>query len=99
MNNPRQQLVTDLRILAADSEELAKATATQAGEKIAELRNRIQQSVADLKPRLVQAETLLKEKVTSAAANTDEYVRARPWTAIGIAAGVGLVIGLLVGRR
>ena len=85
--------------MAADSEELAKATAAQVGEKTAELRNRIQQTVTDLKPRLAQVESMIKEKADMAATTTDEYVRAQPWTAIGIAAGAGLILGILIGRH
>jgi ElaB/YqjD/DUF883 family membrane-anchored ribosome-binding protein len=34
-----------------------------------------------------------------AAAATDEYVHENPWTVIGVAAGLGLVIGVLLGQR
>jgi ElaB/YqjD/DUF883 family membrane-anchored ribosome-binding protein len=99
MSNVTQKLLADVKILAADSEELAKATAAQVGEKTAELRNRIQQTVTDLKPRLAQVESMIKEKADMAATTTDEYVRAQPWTAIGIAAGAGLILGILIGRH
>lgn len=99
MNAPREQLVADLKILMADVEDLVKATASQSGDKIAEVRGRIQQAAADLRPRLAQAEALLRDKAKVAAATTDDYVHDHPWTAIGVSAGVGLIIGLLVGRR
>lgn len=99
MTESTQKLVTDLKVLVADAEELAKATAAQTGEKIAEVRNRLQQTVVDLKPRLAQAEVLVKDKAKAAAVTTDNYVHTHPWTAVGVAAGFGLVIGLLIGRR
>ena len=34
-----------------------------------------------------------------AAQTTDEFVHEHPWKAVGIAAGVGLIVGLLIGRR
>ena len=99
MNAPSEKLVADFKVLMADIEELVKATAGQPGEKIAEMRSRIQQAAADLKPRLAQAETLLRDKAKAAAATTDDYVHDHPWTAMGVAAGIGLIIGLLIGRR
>jgi len=99
MNAPREQLVADLRVLMSDVEELVKATASQSGDKIAEVRGRIQSAAAELRPRLAQAEALLKEKAKIAAATTDDYVHDHPWTAMGVSAGVGVIIGLLIGRR
>jgi ElaB/YqjD/DUF883 family membrane-anchored ribosome-binding protein len=93
-----RKLVSDVRLLAADAEELVKVTAGQTGEKIAEARNRIQKSVADLKPRLAQAQAALADDARSAAELGDSYVHEQPWTAIGIAAGVGILIGILIGR-
>jgi ElaB/YqjD/DUF883 family membrane-anchored ribosome-binding protein len=99
MTQATGKLVADLRVLAADAEELMKVTASQTGERIAEARNRIQQSVAELKPRLAQAQAALADDARSAARMGDTYVREQPWTAIGIAAGVGILIGILIGRN
>jgi ElaB/YqjD/DUF883 family membrane-anchored ribosome-binding protein len=99
MTQATQKLVTDLRVLAADAEELVKATATQTGDKITEVRGKVQQSVAELKPRLAQAQAMLTENAKSAAATGDAYIHENPWTAIGVAAGMGILIGLLIGRR
>lgn len=99
MNAPREQLVADFKVLMSDVEELVKATASQSGDKIAEVRGRIQNAAAELRPRLAQAEALLREKAKIAAATTDDYVHDHPWTAMGVSAGVGLIIGLLIGRR
>jgi len=93
-----RKLVSDVRILAADAEELVKVTAGQTGERIAQARNGIQKSVADLKPRLAQAQAALADDARSAAELGDSYVHEQPWTAIGIAAGVGILIGILIGR-
>ncbi len=99
MAQATQQLVTDLKVLAADAEELVKATAAQTGDRIAEVRGKIQQSVAELKPRLAQAQSVLTENARAAASSADTMVRDNPWGAIGVAAGVGLLLGLLIGRR
>ena len=95
----KEKLVTDLKVLVGDTEELLKATAGQAGEKIAVARERIQASLAVYKDKLVDAEQALREKTKEAARATDEYVHDHPWQAVGVAAGIGFLLGLLVSRR
>src|SRR5262245_45433966 len=95
----RDKLVQDLKIVVADAEELLRATASQAGEKVAAVREKVQDSLHRAKIKLAEAEEVLIDKGKQAARVTDEYVHDNPWKAVGIAAGVGFVIGLLIGRR
>ena len=90
------KLVGDLKNLVADAEELLKATASQAGEKVAEARRKIEQSLIEGKKALADAEKTLRQKSKEAVDLADDYVRDNPWSAVGIAAGVGLVLGLLI---
>ena len=92
----RERLVGDLKNLVADAEELLKATASQAGDKIGLARQKIEQSLIEGKKALADAERTIVEKSKEAADIADDYVRENPWSAIGIAAGVGLVLGLLI---
>jgi ElaB/YqjD/DUF883 family membrane-anchored ribosome-binding protein len=95
----RDKLVADLRVVVADAEELLKLTAGQAGEKIAAVRERVQKSLTDAKVKLVELEGAAVEKTKAAARATDAYVHENPWKSIGIAAGVGFLLGLVIGRR
>lgn len=95
----QQRLVTDMKSAIADAEEILHATADQAGEKMAGLRARIQERLHGARARLADAEAILVAKTRAAARATDAYVHESPWTAIGVAAGVGLLIGLILGRR
>ncbi|MSP95996.1 MAG: DUF883 domain-containing protein [Betaproteobacteria bacterium] len=95
----KERVVTDLKALIGDTEELLKATAGQAGEKIAVARERIQASLAVYKDKLQDAERAVLEKTKEAARATDEYVHDHPWQAVGVAAGIGFLLGLLVSRR
>lgn len=95
----QQQLVSDIKAVISDAEEMLSATADQAGEKVANLRARVQTLLLDAKERLSEAEELLVARTRAAAQATDAYVHESPWTAIGIAAGVGLLVGLVVARR
>jgi len=94
----KEKLMQDLRVVVADAEELLRATAGQAGDKAAAARERIQGSLVAAKERLVAAEEAVVEKTRQAAKATDEYVHENPWKAVGIAAGVGLVVGMLISR-
>lgn len=95
----QEQLVSDIKSVISDAEEMLSATADQAGEKVNNLRARIQVRLHDAKLRLVDAEEALLAKTKAAARATDEYVHDSPWTAIGVAAAVGVVLGLALGRR
>lgn len=98
-NATKEKLVADLKVLIADTDELLRATASQAGEKAAAARDRIQASLSSAKVRLAEAERVGIEKTKQAAKATDNYVHEHPWTAIGITAAAALVIGMLIGRR
>lgn len=95
----QEQLVTDIKSVISDAEAVLSATADQAGEKVANLRGRVQARLGDAKVRLTDAEEVLVAKTKAAAQATDAYVHESPWTAVGVAAGVGLLVGLLIGRR
>ena len=95
----KEKLVADLKVVVADAEELLRATASQAGEKVSAARERIQASLATAKVKLTEAERVLLEKSKQAAKAMDEYVRENPWQAVGVAAVAGLVLGVLISRR
>ena len=95
----REKLASDLRIVIADAEELLRATAGQMGEKAVVARERIQESMRVAKDKLARAEEVMVDKTKAAARATDDYVHDHPWGAVGIAAAVGLVMGMLISRR
>lgn len=95
----KDKLVQDLKIVIADAEELLRATASQAGEKAAQAREKIQDSLHKAKIKLAEAEEVVIDKTKQAARATDEYVHEHPWRAVSVAAGVGLIIGMLISRR
>jgi ElaB/YqjD/DUF883 family membrane-anchored ribosome-binding protein len=89
------RLVSDFKTLISDAEELARATAAQTGDRIVDLRTRVQQSAAAIKPRLERAEAAVRDT----ADKTDAYVRSNPWTTAGMAAGIGFIVGALLRRH
>ncbi len=95
----KDKLMSDLRVVISDAEELLRMTADQAGEGAADIRSRVQARLNQAKADLVHLQEAAVARVKAAGHATDEFVHDNPWKAIGIAGGIGLVIGLLIGRR
>ena len=95
----KEKLVSDLKVVISDTEELLRATAGAAGEKVGDLRERLAIRLRDTKERIVDLEVALVDKTKAAARATDDFVHQEPWKAVGVAAAVGLALGVLIGRR
>jgi ElaB/YqjD/DUF883 family membrane-anchored ribosome-binding protein len=98
-SNSKEKLVSDMKVVVSDAEEILRATTGVAGDKIGELRERIAERLRDAKVRIADAEDMLVDRTKAAARATDDYVNDNPWRAVGIAAGVGLLLGIIIGRR
>ena len=90
----REKLVEDVKVLTKDVQELLKATASVVGEKAAEARVKVEESLKVAQSKLATVQDTVTSKGKEALAVTDEYVRDNPWNAVGIAAGVGFLLGL-----
>lgn len=95
----KEKLIADFKVVVADAEELLRATAGQAGDKVGEIRARAQEHLAAAKAKLADAEEAVIARAKQAGRAADDYVHENPWSAVGIGAGVGFLVGLLVGRR
>lgn len=95
----KEKLMADFKVVIADAEELLKATAQDVSEKAVVARARIEAHLCDAKARLADVEEVVRIRARQAADVTDQYVHDNPWKAVGIAGGVGLLIGMLIGRR
>ena len=89
------RLASDLKAVVRDAEELMKATAGQAGEKVTELRGRLAAGLEAAKATCHR----LEERTVAAAKATDLTMREHPYESIGIAFGVGMLVGVLVARK
>jgi ElaB/YqjD/DUF883 family membrane-anchored ribosome-binding protein len=90
-----EKLADDLRRVMHDAEELMKATAGQSGEKLVEIRSRLTAAMEAAKNNASR----IKDKAVEAAKATDHCIREHPYESLGVSFGVGLLIGVLVGRR
>jgi ElaB/YqjD/DUF883 family membrane-anchored ribosome-binding protein len=95
----RDKIRSDLRNILSDMDDYLRATANQTGEKIGVLRERLQDQMQRTKVRLADTREVVVDRTKEAARATDEYVHDNPWRAVGVAAGIGLIVGMLIGRR
>ena len=95
----REKLMADLRVVVADAEQLLKMTADEVGEGAAGLRERLQERLAQSKDRLLALQDVATEKAKAVGHAADDYVHEHPWKSVAIGAGIGVIIGMLIGRR
>lgn len=95
----RDQLVVDMKAVIADAEELLKATAGAAGERVSAARTRAEETLKAARQKLADLDDVVIDRAKDAARATDEYVHEHPWGAVGIAAAAGLLMGVLIARR
>lgn len=93
------KLLEDLQAVVRDAEALLQATATHTGERVASVRARAEESLQQAKARLAETQDEVLQGVRDATEATENYVKKNPWQSLGIAAGAGLLIGLLLRRR
>lgn len=99
VNATKEQLIADFKTVVADAEALLKATANQGGDELTALRAKAKESLKTAKARIASEQAALFASTKEAAKATDVYVHENPWAAVGVGAGIGLLIGLLSGRR
>ncbi|MDB6141661.1 MAG: transrane protein [Pseudomonas sp.] len=92
-------LMADFQTLVSDTEKLLEHTATLAGDQADELREQIHESLLKARETLQLTEESLRQRGKAAVLATEDYVQTNPWQSVGIAAGVGFLLGLLATRR
>jgi ElaB/YqjD/DUF883 family membrane-anchored ribosome-binding protein len=90
-----EKVMQDLKVLVKDGEALLKAGASELGEKGHEMRARLQSAVESARAMCHR----LEEKAAASARTADKAIREHPYQAIGLAFGVGLLIGVLASRK
>jgi ElaB/YqjD/DUF883 family membrane-anchored ribosome-binding protein len=94
----RQKIIEDLNVLLTDSEEILRLVAAVPGEGVDALRERVRAHVESLRDALSDAQAVAQRGYRSATVQTERYVRRKPWQALGMAAGVGFLLGVLAAR-
>ena len=99
MRTTREKLVDDFAEMLTEAEDLMKRAASETGDRAKDLRSQVEAKLLAAKSRLQEMQGDALDSAKAAARVTDDYVHDNPWQAIGAAAAVGFVIGLLMNRR
>ncbi len=94
-----EQIEADVRKAVSGAEDMLTQAANATGDKAAELRSQALQQLKALREHMNDAQEAALRQSKAAARATDEYVHENPWRSILAAASVGVVVGLLIGRR
>ena len=99
----RERLVSDVRSVLTDAEELVQAATSESKEKVATLRPRADATLQRAKTRLREIESAVETRARESVRQVDVYAHEHPWQAAGVAAGIGAAVGavvaLLLSRR
>ncbi|MEJ2767927.1 DUF883 family protein [Mycetohabitans sp. B46] len=95
----KENLMSDIKTVLSDAEDLLKQAASTTGERATELREKALTRLKQAKEKAADVQVVVVEKGKKAVRATDDYVHDHPWTSIGVAAGVGVLIGLLINRK
>ncbi|BBO59346.1 YqjD family protein [Mycoavidus sp. B2-EB] len=95
----KEKLMSDIKNILLDAEELLNQAASASGERANELREKALYQLKQAKEKAADTQALVIEKSRQAARATEDYVHNHPWHATGIAAGVGILVGLLINRK
>jgi ElaB/YqjD/DUF883 family membrane-anchored ribosome-binding protein len=90
---------SEIKSLLADVEDLMARIADLKDADVVRVRGKVQRAVDATKQSLADGADVIRQHAQTAVSTTDDYVRDNPWQAIGVAALVGAVVGILATRR
>ena len=90
-----ERLLSDLKVVMRDAEELVKATGSAAGDKVSAVRNRLSGALESARGTYGR----VQDKTVGAAKATDRVIHTHTYKTLGLALGAGLLIGALLARR
>ena len=89
----------EIKSLISDVEDLMARIADLKDADVVRVRGKVQRAVDATKQSLADGADVIRQRAQTAASTADDYVRDSPWQAVGIAALVGAVVGILATRR
>src|SRR5512144_604318 len=99
IDRTRDNLIDEFSGMLGEAEDMLKRAADETGEKARDLRSQVETKLLHAKLRLQELEGQALDQAKEAARATDDLVHDYPWQAIGVAAAIGFVAGLLLNRK
>jgi len=99
LSRSKEELVAEFRNLVSAGESLLRATTNLSGDALVQARDQFRDKLAVAKRQLSDASRAALDRGRYAASVTDDYVRANPWPAVGVAMLAGILAGVVVARR
>lgn len=99
MPNAKNEVMKELQNLAQDLKELLADEALAGNAKAKDLRSRLEDKIDEIRLRAKDVSQEATEYAKHVAKATDDYAHDKPWHLIGTGAAVGLLLGVLLGRK
>jgi len=94
--DPRERLVSDMKILLADAEEFLSAVGAESKEKIAGIRPRLEAAIRRARTQAAEVEAAVEARAREGARRVEDYATDHPWQTAGMAAAVGATVGAII---
>jgi ElaB/YqjD/DUF883 family membrane-anchored ribosome-binding protein len=95
----RKSTVKDFSDALDDANTLLREAAAETGDRASDLRSQVAAKLLSAKLKLQDLQDDAVDRAKAAARVTDDFVRDNPWQAIGAAAALGFLVGVLISRR
>jgi ElaB/YqjD/DUF883 family membrane-anchored ribosome-binding protein len=99
VSEQQDQLVSDLRAVMRDAQQLLDSGVSSCGAQATQARQRLESAMHELRQSWSECRPNAKQRLAQWQHASDEYVHQHPWTTVGMAVGMGVAMGWLLGRR
>lgn len=98
-DSTRAKIADEFATAMSEAQDMLQRAASETGDRARDLRSQVETKLLHAKMRMQELEGEAVDRAKNAARATDDYVHDHPWQAVGIAAFIGFVLGLLMNRR
>ena len=94
--DPRERLVSDVKLLLADTEEFLLAVGAESKDKIAGIRPRLEAALQRARTQAVEVERAVQARAWEGTRSAEAYAIDHPWQTAGVAAAIGATVGAII---